>query len=291
MEGKFELLLESPGHYSTSIRTRVNDILRTRCGISSTAAEQFFNGAPPHITVMRSDDKQHLEVVCNEITAVGGKVLIVRSSPQTETRPAINFHEFYRTYTDRLTKVLSLLEVETVQALVNDLLEARKQNRQIFIFGNGGSAANASHWANDLTKQRFDDEDRLFRVMSLTDNLPWITATANDFGYEAIFTHQLKNLLQPEDLVVAITSSGNSANIVQALEYANQKGARTYAVVGFTGGQSVEVAQKSIYIPTKVGEYCYMEDVCSIIGHMITLYLEMHDRQDEKASQPGNSEK
>ena len=281
MDGKFELLLESPSRYSPSTKSRVNDILRTRCGISSTTAEQFFAGEPPHITVMRSDDKQQLEVVCNEITAVGGKVLIVRSTPQTETRPQHNFHEFYRTYADRLAKVLSLLDVESVQKLVVDLLDARKNNKQIFIFGNGGSAANASHWANDLTKQRFDEEDKLFRVMSLTDNLPWITATANDFGYDAVFTQQLKNLLQPEDLVIAITSSGNSANIIQALEYANQKGARTYSIVGFTGGQAVEVAQRSIYIPTKVGEYGYMEDVCSIVGHMITLYLEMNDRSEQ----------
>lgn len=100
---------------------------------------------------------------------------------------------------------------------MRDLLKARAEDRQIFIIGNGGSAAAASHMATDFAKNRFKDETKNFRVMSLSDNTSWITATANDYGYENIFTNQLKNLMRPGDIVIAISSSGNSQNVVRAV--------------------------------------------------------------------------
>ena len=126
--------------------------------------------------------------------------------------------------------------MDEVELLVNRILAAREEKRQIFFFGNGGSAAIASHIVTDLAKDRFEDENALFRVQSLNDNVSWFSATANDFGYEKVFVSQLKNLLQPEDLVIAISSSGNSPNVVKAIEFANQKGAETWGIVGFDSG-------------------------------------------------------
>ncbi len=132
---------------------------------------------------------------------------------------------------------------------------------------------------NDFTKERFADERLLFRVVGLTDNVSTITATGNDFGYDYIFVNQLKNLLQPGDLVVSISSSGNSPNILKAVEYANKKGATTYGIVGFNGGKLKDSATKSIYIPTRPGQYGFMEDVTLILVHIMSVFIYEQDKE------------
>jgi D-sedoheptulose 7-phosphate isomerase len=137
--------------------------------------------------------------------------------------------EFIRDYFDGLKRAVDSVSVEDAQKVVDVLYDAYKKNRQIFIFGNGGSASAASHFACDLGKgtlQRvYDDNERRFRAMSLTDNVALMTALGNDMTYEDIFSQQLKNLVAPGDVVIAITGSGNSPNIVKALETAARRGA------------------------------------------------------------------
>lgn len=262
MDGKVEKILEG------SISRDKSKSL----GASGSAAGT--SGAAPLVYSVIDED---LGVITKRIQDPGVQVVTSAQAPQETTADSASFSAFFAEYAARLSKVLSLMDTAAIEGLVQDLFTARRYNRQIFVFGNGGSAATASHLVNDLAKQRHDDERLLFRAISLTDNFSWVSATANDMGYDSVFTQQLKNLLQPQDLVIAISSSGNSPNILRALEYANSKGALTYAIVGFTGGKAAELAQRLIYIPTLVGEYGYMEDVTSILGHMITLYVERTD--------------
>lgn len=145
-------------------------------------------------------------------------------------------------------------------------------DKQIFIFGNGGAAANASHFAADLGKgtlgRRYEGEKRV-RVTSLTDNVTTLTAYANDLSFEDIFVQQLRNLLNPGDLVIAITGSGNSPNVLKAIEYAKKKGALTIGVLGFkTGGKAARLADHAIIIQSD--HYGIIEDTCTVLHHLIT---------------------
>ena len=149
--------------------------------------------------------------------------------------------QFARAYLDYLVEVLSQIDTDAVAAFADALLDARERGARIFFIGNGGSAATASHFANDIaigTRMY----DRPFRALSLTDNLATITAIANDDGYSEIFVRQLQTQMAPSDVVVAISASGNSPNVVKAVEYANREGAATIALTGFDGGRLGQIA-------------------------------------------------
>ena len=132
--------------------------------------------------------------------------------------------------------------------------------------GNGGSAASASHWVNDLTRWRA----KPFRAISLVDNAAIVTAYANDEGFEHIFRMQLQNLMTPGDAVVAISASGNSPNLVSALDYANAVGGVTIGLTGFSGGALREIANSGVHVPSEIGEYGPVEDAHMILGHLVT---------------------
>src|SRR3972149_8977256 len=129
-------------------------------------------------------------------------------------------------YLASLRQTLSELSKAEIQRLVDLILSARAADKQIFVFGNGGSAATASHFACDLGKGTIDREKRRFRVISLCDQIPMMTAWANDANYSDIFIEQLRNLLNEDDLVIGISRSGNSPNVLKALEYAKQRQAK-----------------------------------------------------------------
>lgn len=211
----------------------------------------------------------------SQIPALNGLPRPVLSADQRSLQQSLS--GFLSKYIDGLATGLRLLDTAALTLLVDDLCRAREENRQIFILGNGGSAAVASHLANDLGKQRFDDPRYSFRVLSLTDNVPWITATANDFGYDHVFVNQLKNLLQPGDLVISISSSGNSKNVLHAVDYANERGARTWGLVGFEGGALKDRAQQIIYTPSQPGQYGYAEDISAVVCHMVSIYITERD--------------
>ena len=194
---------------------------------------------------------------------------------------AIHFREFYNRYTNRLSEIMKELPLEPVEKLIEALLTARSQRKRIFVMGNGGSAATASHFANDFSKHRFTDPAKTFRVMSLTDNMSWISATANDEGYERVFLNQLKNHMDTGDVVIAISSSGNSTNVVNSIEWANSNGGVTFGIVGFSGGALAKSAQHAIYIPTKSGQYGFHEDISMILTHVVSIFLFERDLHRE----------
>jgi D-sedoheptulose 7-phosphate isomerase len=159
------------------------------------------------------------------------------------------------------------IPVDAVAQLIQKLRDALHENRHIFVFGNGGSAANASHFATDLGKGASDKAGRRFRVLALNDNVSWMTALANDYAYEDVFVGQLQNYGQAGDLVLSISVSGNSPNCVKALEWARQHGLRTVALVGAKRGRMAELAEQVIVIQDT--HYGRVEDAQMGICHML----------------------
>lgn len=152
------------------------------------------------------------------------------------------------------------------------LLDVRERDATVWFIGNGGSASTASHFANDLTIGT-KCTDRPFRTVSLADNNSIITAVANDFGYDDVFARQLRLLARPGDVVVGISASGNSPNLVRCFEDAKKMGLPTFAITSFDGGLMRKMADDCIHVPAEVGEYGPAEDVHLILNHIVGAYL------------------
>ena len=159
------------------------------------------------------------------------------------------------------------IPVDAVAQLIEKFRQALKEDRQIFVFGNGGSAANASHFATDLGKGSSDKLGKRFRVLSLNDNVSWMTALGNDYAYEDVFVRQLMNHGKAGDLVMAMSVSGSSPNIVKAVEWAKKNGLHTVALVGGKRGRLAELADQTIVINDT--HYGRVEDAHMGICHLI----------------------
>jgi D-sedoheptulose 7-phosphate isomerase len=156
---------------------------------------------------------------------------------------------------DRVGAELRRIDPAQVKALADAIYDCYEKGRFVFVIGNGGSGSNASHFCEDLGKgtlrrEDFDnDKKKRLRIISLTDNTPYILAWGNDEGFERVFLEQLKNLASPGDLLIAISGSGNSPNILRAVEWANQHGVRTFGCTGFSGGKLQTLAQHNFHVP------------------------------------------
>lgn len=179
---------------------------------------------------------------------------------------------FASAYLGHLQVVLQGIDPEEIGQFVRTLLDARDRRATIFFIGNGGSAATASHFANDLLIG-CKDHERPFRAMSLTDNIPIITAIANDNGYENIFSHQLRVLAKKGDVLVGISASGNSPNLLRAFEEAKSSGIKTVALTSFDGGKMRKMADEGVHVPTEPKEYGPAEDAHMILDHLVGAYL------------------
>jgi D-sedoheptulose 7-phosphate isomerase len=170
-------------------------------------------------------------------------------------------------YLNAQKAALDSIPVEGVAKLISELQQALKEDRQIFVFGNGGSAANASHFATDLGKGSSDKVGKRFRVLSLNDNVSWMSALANDYNYEDVYVRQLQNYGRAGDVVLSISVSGNSPNCVKALEWAKKSGLRTMALVGAKRGRMAEIADEVIVINDT--HYGRVEDAQMGICHLL----------------------
>jgi len=179
---------------------------------------------------------------------------------------------FSAAYLAYLTKTLAKIDVEEIAAFIRILIDARERGGTVFFIGNGGSAATSSHFANDLAIGT-NAYDKPFRVVSLTDNHAIVTALANDFGYEEIFVRQLKVLARPGDVVVAISASGNSPNLIRAFEYAKSANIKAVAITAFDGGRMKAMRDAGIHVPTGPKEYGPAEDAHMVIDHLVSAYL------------------
>jgi D-sedoheptulose 7-phosphate isomerase len=179
--------------------------------------------------------------------------------------------EFAGAYRERLAGALASIDVDAVSQAIAALEEARDRGRHIFVCGNGGSASTASHFVCDMVKGASFNREPRFRIMALTDSLPTITAYSNDVSYECVFVEQLKNFAQPGDVVIAISGSGNSANVVKALEYANEAGCTTIAMTGRDGGKLRPLGSIQVHVPEPhMGR---IEDGHMVVCHMIAYYF------------------
>lgn len=179
---------------------------------------------------------------------------------------------FAGAYLEYLSSVLKGIDTRAVGRFMQVLLDARERGAAIYFMGNGGSAATASHFANDIAIGT-NSYQKPFRAISLTDNLAIITAVGNDFGYDEIFSRQLRVLGREGDVVVGISASGNSPNLLKAFEYAKSVGITTVAITAFDGGKMKPMADECIHVPTAPKEYGPAEDAHMILDHLIGAYL------------------
>ena len=188
--------------------------------------------------------------------------------------------DYFRRYCDYLQKLLSEIDIESVKRVVDSLLEARAKDKTIYFAGNGGSAATASHFAQDMSEVGRKIQGKGFRTQSINDNVSALTAIGNDYGYDQVFAMQIQYRFNPGDVLIVISASGNSPNIIKAVELAKEKGGRTVALVGFDGGRLAQVCDQVIHIKSKKGEYGPVEDIHLILNHMIVSYLMMELKKE-----------
>jgi D-sedoheptulose 7-phosphate isomerase len=178
-------------------------------------------------------------------------------------RPQIN------SYIDSQIKTLQELRKSdaVIEKIGKKLLEAREAGNTIYIMGNGGSASTASHMACDLLKSCIDSGKNRFRAISLTDNTAVFSAWANDTSYDHVFAEQLKNFLTEKDVVIGISGSGNSKNIINAVEFANKLGAYTIGLTGMGGGKLAKIAKLSLIVPND--NMWRVEDIHLLLNHLL----------------------
>jgi D-sedoheptulose 7-phosphate isomerase len=170
-----------------------------------------------------------------------------------------------------LKELLDVFPHDRFDQIGKVLLSAYNNEKQIFIMGNGGSGATASHFACDINKGCCMGHDKKFKVLCLNDNIPTILAYANDLSYDKIYVEQLRNFLQPGDVVIGISGSGKSENVLQALSYAKENGAETIGLTGFDGGKLARIAD--IPLVARSNDMQKIEDIHMIVIHMLMQYL------------------
>jgi D-sedoheptulose 7-phosphate isomerase len=176
-------------------------------------------------------------------------------------------------YLRDFSRLLAGVNVDAIARIVGLLRAARDGGGTVYLAGNGGSAATASHWANDLGKATKCSGRGSIRVMCLSDNTPWLTALANDEGYERVFAGQLENFAGPGDVLIVISASGNSPNLVQAVDLANERRVATIALVGFDGGVLKERVTQYLWLPTDRGAYGLVESGHAVLCDIVTTCL------------------
>ena len=174
---------------------------------------------------------------------------------------------YVQSYLNSLEQTLEHLPEALILDVIQVLQQARLSRRQIFVMGNGGSASTASHFVCDLVKNTRMESWPNFRVIGLTDNMAVFSAMANDEGYSNVFVQQLESFLQPEDIVIGISASGNSANVLKAIEFANQAGGKTIGFTGFDGGKLGKMVDINLQVPSSCIEH--VEDIHLVMEHLI----------------------
>jgi len=195
---------------------------------------------------------------------------------QTKATLMKNVQSAARQYLDELALVLKGFNLEQFEKIVSLILEAYEKDQKIFVMGNGGSGSTASHFACDINKGCCMDLEKKFKMICLNDNIPTMLALANDVSYDVVFEEQLKNFFSPGDLVIGISGSGNSENVLRAIRYANANGGRTAGMAGFAGGKLARLAQAAFV--AEVDDMQKVEDLHIIVVHMLmqTIHGALH---------------
>ena len=179
--------------------------------------------------------------------------------------------DFYQSYSLKIKQAVTQINLEKLCLMSDCLWDVLQSKRQVFLCGNGGSAANALHIANDFIYGFGKRSDAAMKVQALTANQSILTCLANDISYADVFSYQLEALGQRDDILIALSGSGNSPNIIKVIETAKNIGIRTFAILGYNGGRCLEIAENSIHIP--VNDMQISEDMQLVVGHMIMQWL------------------
>ncbi len=192
----------------------------------------------------------------------------------SSSRPKANDDDqVARSYLGYLRELLDSIDLGQIERIVDALRAARARGASVYVVGNGGSASTASHFATDLGKLPARPGLKPMRVGSLTDNAAWITALGNDHGFENVFAGQLDGLLKSGDVLVAISASGNSPNVLRAVELAKKRAAVTVGIVGFDGGELLRMVDLPLFVRSVPGRYGPVEDAHLAAHHIITACL------------------
>jgi D-sedoheptulose 7-phosphate isomerase len=176
-------------------------------------------------------------------------------------------------YLQDLDALMQSMDMHALERVVERFRAVRDRGGAIYIAGNGGSAATATHWVNDLGKATKASGRPWLRVLCLSDNVSWLTALGNDEGYERVFSGQLENFARPGDLLAVISASGNSPNLLRAVELAATKGVETVALLGFDGGALRDMVDEPLWLKTEIGAYGLVESAHSIVCDIVTCCL------------------
>jgi D-sedoheptulose 7-phosphate isomerase len=176
-------------------------------------------------------------------------------------------HNHYKNYFNRVSETLTKINVAELEAAAKSIIDCYNRGGVIYIFGNGGSSATASHVAGDYLKGITYGMDKRLKIICLSDNIPGLMAIANDISYDDIFVEQLRSFIMPCDLVIGISGSGNSLNVIKALNLAKERKVKTIALVGFSGGKAKSIADVCIHVP--VNDMEITEDLHLLCFHAI----------------------
>ena len=179
----------------------------------------------------------------------------------------MDFKEDIKEYITCEIETLNKLDIDAINKALNLLLETQKEHKRIYVFGNGGSAATASHFQNDFGKGVSEYVENKFRFHCLNDNIPTVMAVANDIGFEEVFRFQLRGVIEPGDIVIAISGSGNSENVINAVEYARSCGNKIIGLTGYSGGRLKELSDVSLHVP--VDSMQVTEDIHMVFDHLM----------------------
>ena len=179
----------------------------------------------------------------------------------------MDYTQQIKDYIELEIQVLKNLELENINTAMNLIMQAYEEERNIYIFGNGGSSATASHFQNDFNKGISEYVEKKFNFICLNDNIPTLMAVANDIGFEEIFRFQLKNRLKKGDIIIAISGSGNSKNVINAVEYAKEQGNKVIGLTGYKGGKLKELSDVSLH--ANVMSMQVTEDIHMFFDHLI----------------------
>lgn len=181
--------------------------------------------------------------------------------------------DFATAYLEYLSAIMQELDVQVIAQIIDVIEQMSGNGGTLYFFGNGGSAATATHFANDIAINTRQQAIPSINAVSLVDNQAILTAIANDHGYENVFVKQLEGVLDPKDVIFALSVSGNSENILRAVKYARQIGTKVITCSGFDGGQLMRLSDINLHVQTSKGEYGPVEDVFQILDHLIYTFL------------------
>jgi len=197
---------------------------------------------------------------------------------------AIDFRQRAQAYLDEASRTLSRLPLDILDRIYGILCEAYREDRQVILMGNGGSAALASHFAVDLGKGTVSDGKPRFRVVSIVDNTPVMTAYANDFSYADVFSEQIRSLVRPGDVVFGISGSGNSPNVLNGLRAAREAGATTVVLTGYQGGKAIDLADVTLVVPSN--DMQHIEDCHLSLTHLYMQAMAAFVRETPAGASP-----